>query len=96
MREKVFALFGKGNRVGIFVLLSNETYGAISEVLRDSDSNSFANHVVYGSYGLKTKGEEDGSQNCVFVSTVNSRTRLFDYSEARNAAWWKSLKARRK
>lgn len=95
--DKVLELYEKANRVGIFVLLSNETESAVSDVLSSdtSEAKPFASHVVYGSYGLKIKGKEDGSKNCVFVSTVNSRTRLFDYSVEKNAEWWKALKAKR-
>lgn len=87
------ALYEKGNRCGIFVLLASNLWRPIAEFKKDNDiADSYA---VYGSYAeycdRKKLVVEGGGQNCVYITTSSSVTRLFDYNPEKHPEWWKKL-----
>ncbi len=97
VKKAVSTLYAEGNKYGIFMLVSSETYAPITNILMSQNDNKtafLAKYGIFGSFEEATKHIIDitAPQDCAFISYFHSKIRLYDYSPIAYADWWKSLK----
>lgn len=97
--KKAFAsLYTEGNRCGIFILATTESYGTISETFlalaqNPDDRNKINRFAVYGSFEEKKNKQVSkfGVDSC-YVCPAMTGLRLFDYNADCAEIWWEQLK----
>jgi len=96
VRMALASLYAYGNRYGIFLLVSSETYKPINDILMSEvdDKNLALNkYGIFGSFEESKHHMVDPTapKDCIFINYFNSKTRLYDYSPDSCRAWWKSF-----
>lgn len=88
-------LYTRGNRVGIYVLVASENFSPIKKTILNQMDYDEVNKAkgAYSIYGSEKEYEEeqidkDAIASCVYISTSNAKTRLYDYSIKNNKKFW--------
>lgn len=100
VKAALTALYTSGNRYGIFLLVSSESYAAISNGLTRNDQYkkdaSQMDYSIFGSFEefALRKVEKGSPEDCIFIARSGSTVRLYDYSPDICRSWWQSLQKR--
>jgi len=99
VKNALATLYAQGNKLGIFLLVSSETYKPVADILMteaDDKSIALAKYGIFGSFEEVKRHTDDLSApaDCVFVTYFNSKTRLFDYDPAACRQWWSALETK--
>lgn len=91
-------LFTRGNRSGIYVLVASENFSPIKKTILshldfDESNKSKSSFSVYGSEKefVEEQIDKDAVSSCVYVSTSNAKTRLYDYGLRNNQKFWENF-----
>lgn len=89
-------LYSRGNRCGMYMLVASENYTPIKKIILSDYEEAQKIKDMYSVYGseeefAENKIDKDAILECVYVSTNNAKTRLYDYSIAKNKDFWNAF-----
>lgn len=96
VKNALATLFAHGNKYGIYLLVSSETYKPITDTLlieADDKNAILSKYGIYGSFDEYKRHTVDISApaDCIFINYFNSKTCLYDYAPKRCASFWKEI-----
>ncbi|MBQ9099643.1 MAG: hypothetical protein IJY50_09490 [Clostridia bacterium] len=99
VKTALATLYAQGNKYGIFLLVSSETYKPVTDILlaeADDKNIALSKYGIFGSFEEVKRHTVDlaAPKDCIFITYFNSKTRLYDYTPDTCRAWWNELTAK--